>query len=101
MKPFIQKTAAIVLLITTLLASSFTGNAQKLVYKKSYNSSIGITVENAAGAAYAIKDKSGKTVVQGKVKDNKTFYISTGNLNTGDYQFCIGNMTIQEFSVTK
>jgi hypothetical protein len=101
MKPFIQKTAAIVLLTVTFLATSFTGNAQKLVYKKTYNSSIGITVENAAGASFTIKDKTGTVVMQGKVKDNKTFYIPTGKMNTGDYKFYIGNMAIQEFSVAK
>jgi hypothetical protein len=101
MKTLIRKSVIAATLLFTIAASSFKANAQddKLVYQRKINTSIGITVANATGADYTIKDKKGNVVHRGKVKSAKTFYIPTGKLGTGTFCFCIGNLLIQEFEV--
>lgn len=101
MKTIIRKTVTAAAFIIAIAASSFSANAQggKLIYNKNTNPSIGITVENATGASYVVKDEKGNIVLQGRVKNNKTFFIPTAKLNTGAYQFFIGNLPVQEFSI--
>ena len=101
MKTFIRKTAIATALIFTIAASSFQATAQenKLVYSKSNNPAIGITIGNASGASYSIKNKAGNTVLTGIVKDNKIFYIATGKLAKGTYRFVIGSLVLQEFEI--
>jgi len=101
MKAFLRKTAVAAAILLSATSFSFTANAQgeKLVYHKDNDAAIGITVENATGAEFVIRDKKGRVVHRGIVKSARTFYISTEKLNKGDYQFQIGNLVLQEFSV--
>lgn len=101
MKNIIRKTVTAASFIIAIATSSFSANAQdgKLIYNKNTNPSIGITVENATGANYVVKDEKGNIVLQGKVKSNKTFFIPTAKLNTGAYQFFIGNLPVQQFNI--
>lgn len=101
MKTLLRKTVLATALICTTALSAFSAGAQneKLVYSKARHSTIGITVGNATGAAYAIKDKNGNTVLTGKIKDNKTFFVSTARLSKGSYRFMIGNLVLQEFEI--
>lgn len=101
MKIIIRKTLTAACFIIAIAASSFKSHAQdgKLVYDKSANPSIGITVDNADGASYVVKDKNGNVVLQGRVKSNKTFYIPTAKLNAGVYQFFIAGTALQDFVI--
>jgi hypothetical protein len=101
MKTFIRKAAIFTSLALTIAASSFTAAAQenKLIYSKTNNPAIGITINNATGASYSIKDKTGKVVLTGTVKNNKTFFIPTGNLAKGTYRFVMGSLVLQEFEI--
>lgn len=100
MKNIIRKSVIAASFVLAVAASSFKANAQdtKLVYDKSVNPSIGITIENAAGRTYEIKDKKGNIVYKGVVKGNKTIFISTLKLK-GAYQFQLGNQVVQEFII--
>lgn len=101
MKTIIRKTIIAASFIIAIAASAFTSHAQdnNLVYDKSANPSIGITVENADGADYTVKDKKGNVVLQGKIKSNKTFFIPTAKLNAGAYQFFVAGTAVQDFVV--
>lgn len=97
MKTFIRKS----IIVLAIAASAFNTNAKSnmLVYDKAHNTSIGITVEHATGAEYIIRDKKGNLVLRGKIKNNKTFFIPTSKLNSGTYQFFLGNMVVREFVI--
>lgn len=99
MKPFIRKSVLTLSLLLTTVCAALQVNAQddKPVYRKASNPSIGITVANATGAAYIIRDKAGNIVLKGTIKNDKTFYINTGKLDKGAYQFVIGSLVLQEF----
>ena len=101
MKTFARKSATALTLILALAASSFNANAQedKLVYERSSNPSIGITVDNAVGATYTIKDEKGGVVYSGKVKSTQTFYIPCSKLGVGTFHFYIGSLAIQAFQI--
>lgn len=101
MKTFIRKSVIAASFVLAITASAFNTNAKNntLVYDKTYNTSIGITVEHAAGTEYIIRDKKGNIVLQGRIKNNKTFFIPTSKLNPGAYQFLLGDMILQEFVV--
>jgi len=101
MKNIIRKSVIAASFVIAIAASSFKANAteNKLVYDKSQNAKIGITVENATGASFTIKDKRGNVVYQGKVKSDKTFYIPTDKLAKGEYQFQMGILVLQEFVI--
>lgn len=101
MKSFLRKSVIATTLVLSIAASSFSAQAQNntLVYDKDLNPSIGITVANAAGAAFTIRDKKGNVILQGTVKNDKTFFIPTGKLGKGTYQFFIGGLAIQEFII--
>jgi PKD repeat protein len=101
MKTFIRKSVIAATLLLAVAASSFQGNAQdeKLIYNQNHNSTIGITVENAVGANYVIKDKKGNIIYKGTVKSDKTFYIPTAKLGKGEYKFQIGSLVLQEFII--
>jgi hypothetical protein len=99
MKNILRQSAIAASLIFALAASSFKANATKLVYERSTNPSIGITVANAVGASFVVKDKKGNIVYEGKVASDKTFYIPTGKLGSGTFQFFIGQLAIQTFIV--
>lgn len=101
MKTLIRKSAIAAALILALAAPTFRANAQdnKLIYDLAHNTSIGITIENAVGASYVIKDKTGKIIYKGIVKSAKTFYIPTGKLGKGEYRFQIGSLVLQEFII--
>ncbi len=101
MKNIIRKSVIAASFVIAITASSFKANAQdtKLVYDKSVNPSIGITIENAIGAIYEVKDKKGNTIMTGKVKSDKTFYITTSKLNAGAYKFYVSNTAIQDFVI--
>lgn len=99
MKTLLRKTAIVTALICATTLSAFSAREEKLVYSKARHSAIGITVGNATGAAYVIKDKNGNTVLTGKIKDNKIFFVSTAKLGKGSYRFVIGNLVLQEFEI--
>jgi len=92
---------AITALSLLALTTSFEAQArnEKLVYHKAYNSSIGIRVEHATGASYAIKDEKGNVVLRGTIKGSSTFFIPTAKLPKGIYRFCIGSLVLQEFVI--
>jgi len=99
MKNFIRKSAVIASFLA-VCATSFTTRAQeKPVYDKAFNTSIGVTIPDATGAGYTIKDSKGNVVLQGQVKSSKTFYIPISKLGAGSYRFCIGCLVLQEFAV--
>lgn len=101
MKTILRKSVIAATLALTLAASSFSTNAagNTLVYDRESNPTIGITVENATGANFTVKDKKGNVVLQGTVKNDKTFFIPTGKLGKGTYRFFIGHLAIQEFTI--
>lgn len=100
MKTIIRKSAIAASLIIALAASSFQATAQNsLIYRMAQNDAIGITVDNATGANYTVKDEKGNIVWKGTVKSDKTFYIPTRKLGKGNYRFFIGHMAIQQFSI--
>ena len=101
MKNIIRKSVIAASFVLAIAASAFNTNAKSntFVYNKAHNTSIGITVEHATGAEYIIRDKKGNIVLQGRIKNNKTFFISTSKLNSGVYQFFLGNMILQEFVI--
>jgi hypothetical protein len=101
MKTIIRKTAIVAAFIFTIAASSFKANAQEdnLVYERNTNPSIGITIPNAVGASFSIKDQKGTVVYSGKVKSVKTFYIPTKKLGTGKFYFYVGSVAMQSFQV--
>lgn len=100
MKNLIRKSVIAASFVLAIAASSFHAYAQdKLVYEKASNSVIGITVANATGAGYVVKDKKGNIVAQGTVKNDKTFFIPTAKLRSGVYQFFISNLAVQEFVI--
>ena len=100
MKTLLRKTAIITTLALTL-ATSFKATAQenKPLYRQSTNPTIGITVENATGRSYNIRDKKGNVILTGVVKNDKTFFIPTQKLGKGTYQFVIGSLVLQEFEI--
>lgn len=101
MKTFIRKSVIVATLILAVATSSFQAKAQdeKLIYNQSHNSTIGITVANAVGASYVIKDKKGNIIYTGIIKSDKTFYIATAKLGKGEYKFQIGSLILQEFII--
>ena len=101
MKNIIRKSVIAASFVIAIAASSFKANAQddKLVYDKSVNPTIGITIENANGATYLIKDRKGNTVYKGTVKGDKTIFISTLKLSKGEYRFQLGNHVLQSFEI--
>lgn len=101
MKTLLRKSVIAATLLMTFAASAVPALAQDNVpvYRKAANPSIGITVANAAGAGYTIKDQKGNVVLQGTVKDDKTFFIPTGKLTKGTYRFVMGSLVLQEFII--
>lgn len=101
MKTFIRKSAIVAASLLIMATSVFNVLAQdtRPVYNKAYNRSIGITVANATGAQYVVKDKKGNIVLKGTVKSDKTFFIPIAKLSAGTYHFYVGNYSIQEFIV--
>jgi hypothetical protein len=101
MKTFIRKSVITASFVLAIATSAFNVNAKNnaLVYDKVHNTSIGILVEHATGVQYTIRDKKGNIVLQGKIKDNKTFFLPTSKLSAGTYQFFLGNMVLQEFII--
>lgn len=78
---------------------NFNSTEQALVYKRSANPYIGITVENAIGQAYTIADKNGKIILKGKISSGKTFFVATSRLSQGSYQFLVGGALMQQFII--
>lgn len=74
-------------------------NEQTLVYQRSVNPYIGITVANAAGRGYTIADKNGKIILKGKISSDKTFFVATAKLAYGSYQFLVGGTLMQQFII--
>lgn len=99
MKTIIRKSVIAATIALSLAATSFSATAKTLVYDKQANPNIGITVENATGATFTIKDEKGNIVLSGTVKNDKTFFISTQKLEKGTYKFYIGSFVIQEFAI--
>jgi len=99
MKTLLRKSAIAAALLMTLAASAVQAQDNVPVYLKATNPSIGIAVANATGASFAIKDQKGNVVLQGTVKNDKTFFISTGKLNKGTYRFVMGSLVLQEFII--
>lgn len=97
MKTLLRQTALTLLLAAATLSAGAQNN--KLVYKQAANPSIGITVANATGTDYKIRDAQGNVVLSGTVKSDKTFYIDTGKLGKGNYRFMIGSLVLQEFEI--
>ncbi len=94
-----QSLIASTLILTLASPSLVSAQGNALVYDRSTNSSIGIAADNATGCNYEIKDRSGRVVLTGKIKSEKTFYIATGKLNKGSYKFMINGNTLQEFTI--
>ncbi|WP_162903022.1 hypothetical protein [Taibaiella koreensis] len=101
MKTLLRKSLIAASFVMTLAASAFPAMAQDNipVYLKAANPSIGIAVANATGASFAIKDQKGNTVMQGTVKNDKTFFIPTSKLGKGTYRFVMGSLVLQEFII--
>jgi len=101
MKTLIRKSAIVAASFLIIAATILNVQAQdtRPVYNKAYNRSIGITVANATGAEYVVKDRKGNIVLKGTVKSDKTFFIPISRLNAGTYHFYVGNYSIQEFIV--
>ncbi|WP_118974167.1 hypothetical protein [Taibaiella koreensis] len=101
MKTLLRKTAIVTALICATALSAFRATAQdeRLIYSKGRHTAIGITVDNATGAEYTIRDKNGNVVLQGRIKSNKTFFIPTTKLGKGSYRFVIGSLVLQEFEI--
>jgi phosphate-selective porin len=101
MKTFIRKSVITISVVLAATVSAFNATAKNntLVYDKAPNTSIGIAVEHATGAEYTIRDQKGNIVLQGRIKNNKTFFIPTSKLKSGSYQFSLGNMILQEFVI--
>jgi hypothetical protein len=100
MKNFLRQavlTSTLIIALAVPALAKATNNA--LVYDRSINSSIGISVDNATGHSYQIKDRKGRVVLSGKIKSVKTFYIATGKLEKGSYTFTINGNTLQEFII--
>ncbi len=101
MKTIIRKSIVTATLLLAVTASALHTQAKssKLVYDRSVNNTIGVTVENATGARFEIRNSKGNTVHEGKVKSSNRFYIPTSGLAKGTYQFVIGNTTLREFVI--
>lgn len=100
MKTLLRKLATTAAFVMVLATPALQGQAQdKWVYHKALNSTIGITVENAAGGSYVIKDQNGNIALEGKIKSDKTFYIPTSKFAPGTYRFCMGSLSLQEFEI--
>jgi hypothetical protein len=101
MKTFIRKSLIIASVVLATIVSALNAHAKNntLVYDKTHNTSIGIAVEHATGAEYTIRDQKGNIVLQGRIKDNKTFFIPTSKLKSGSYRFSLGSMILQEFEI--
>lgn len=101
MKNIIRKSVIAASFVIAIAASSFKANAteNKLIYDKSVNPTIGITIENANGATYTVKDEKGNIILSGKVKGDKTLHIATSKLQAGTYKFYIGGNAVQAFEI--
>lgn len=101
MKSIMRKSviAATLLLAATVFTFSAQAKNSRPVYDRSVNSAIGITVENATGARFVIRNSKGNIVHEGRVKNDNRFYIPTRGLGKGTYQFVIGDTTLQEFVI--
>lgn len=101
MKTLLRKSAIVAALFALLAGGSTYASTQEngLVYKLAYNQSIGITVDNATGADYTIRDEKGNVVMKGTVKNDKTFFISARKLGKGTYRFFIGHLAVQQFEI--
>ena len=72
---------------------------EAIVYQRTFNPYIGITVEHATGVPYAIADKNGKIILKGKINSDKAFFVSTARLARGSYQFRVGGILMQQFII--
>ncbi len=76
------------------------GNMEEaIVYQRTLNPYIGITVEHATGAPYAIADKNGKIILKGKINSDKAFFVATARLAKGSYQFRVAGVLMQQFII--
>lgn len=76
------------------------GNMEEaIVYQRTLNPYIGITVEHATGAAYTIADKNGKIILKGKINSDKAFFVATARLPKGSYQFRVAGALMQHFII--
>gem|GEM_PF-597300 len=101
MKTFLRTSviAAALALASAVPVSEAQAQSKKPVYSKTSQNAIGITVSNATGASYTIRDQKGNVVLQGRVKSDKPFFIPTAKLAKGAYRFFIGNYAAQEFII--
>ena len=102
MKSIIRKSIVAATLLLAVTASSFSVQAKssRPIYDRSVNSAIGITVENATGAKFEIRNSKGEIVHTGRVKSNNKFYIPTSKLGKGTYSFVIGDTILKEFVIS-
>jgi hypothetical protein len=102
MKNSFKKSAIAASLLFVLAAASFKSQAQEVTsFNDTYtNVSVAITVKNADGAAYVIKNEKGLVVYTGRIKNNKTFHIPGRKLGVGTFYFYVGNQVYQTFEVS-
>ncbi len=97
MKKLIAITA--VLLSITVASYANFGNKNRLIYDRTVNPIIGITVDNIHNnTGYVIKDKNGNVIKKGSVSAGKTISLQTSQFKSGTYVFEI-NGESQEFVI--
>ncbi|GEM_PF-2339093 len=82
-----KKTLSTILLLAAITCTSF-ANKQNLVYDKTVNPTIGITIGNiSTPTPFSVKDKNGTIIRKGIVHNGSTINIDTRGLKAGTYYF--------------
>lgn len=83
-----KKFIAIIAVVSAIFSSTVASAQNKLVYDRSVNPIIGITVDNIQNnTIYVVKDQNGNVVKKGTVKQGGKISIATNNLKSGQYSF--------------
>lgn len=83
-----KKFIAIIAVVSAIFSSTVASAQNKLVYDRSVNPIIGITVDNIQNnTIYVVKDQNGNVVKKGTVKQGGKIAIATNNLKSGQYSF--------------
>lgn len=85
-----KKLIATSIVLLSCYAASFANlsNKNKLVYDRTVNPIIGITVDNIHNnTTYVIKDKNGNVVKKGNTNAGKTISLQTSSFRSGAYVF--------------
>lgn len=85
MRTFIATAA---LLFGFMVSYAETGSKSKLVYDRTLNPVISITVDNVQNnTGYVIKDKNGNVIKKGNINAGRTISIQTSKFRSGTYVF--------------